>query len=261
MSVRSRQIAARTVWTPAPEKTAEEYEDAFYPEQTAAGDGIRGATRFCLADGASEGGHSRQWARLLVSEWGKDPNRLSFKRSLSLAGATWAQWCHERDSRHTQRGLGTHDWYQAPFPEDQFGYATLLVVQIYPGLYPRWLAAAVGDTFVFHVRADKLVKSLPARTWQRSTPRLISTHDSVFDDSVAEVAVTSETLAAGDELFLSTDALAHWIFDEMDGGRTPWPVLRTRLEQPAFRDWVDELRAREELKRDDCTLMRIMVGQ
>jgi hypothetical protein len=71
--------------------------------------------------------------------------------------------------------------------------------------------------------------------------------------------VGGKQLVAGDELFLSTDALAYWIFDSLDSGRAPWAALRTQLATGpiAFEEWVNELRAQKKIQCDDTTLMRI----
>lgn len=261
MSIRLTDITAQTVWTPAPEKSVDEYQDAFFPEQTATAPGTRGVTRFSMADGASRSGHSRQWARFLVSEWGKDPANLSFRSSLALASNAWGRWGEDRAAQAVA-SPGHHDWFQASFPEDALAYATLLVVQIYPGRYPRWFAAAVGDTFVFHVRANELRSALPRRTGRRVTPRLISTKRSLHYDKPETVDLASARLLRGDELFLSTDALGHWIADFVDRGSAPWAELRTQIEQgaSAFQTWINELRARNEVDPDDTTLMRIAIG-
>lgn len=262
MSIRYTDIAARTVWTPAPEKTTEEYQDAFFPPHTGEHDGARGATRFCIADGASKSGYARQWARLLVEEWGRNPDQLTFQSSLTAASAKWDAWCADRESQRPKRVLIARDWFQDTFPEDFYAYATLLVVQVYPGRYPRWFGLAVGDTFVFHVRANDLITSMPKLTWGRTMPPLISTRRHTDGDDASCATTTGEPLAMGDELFLSTDAMGRWIFSCLDAGRPPWDLLRTGVNrgQLYFRDWIDGLRAADEIENDDITLMRVTFG-
>jgi hypothetical protein len=257
--IRLADIAARTVWTPAPEKSADDYKDAFYPEETSERHGLRGVTRFCLADGASASSLSRQWAKLLVSEWGSNPDTLGYARSLSLATAAWDEWYNARESRRT-RHVDTKTWFQNSFPEDSRAHATLLVVQIYPGRYPCWFALAVGDTFVFHVRADSLLESLPKRTARRAMPHLLSS-DGATQTHLREVA--GKDLSLGDELFLATDALARWIFDSLGAGRVPWPTLRVQLARgtSAFHSWIEQLRRDGQIEPDDTTLTWITTGR
>ena len=262
MSIQYTDITARTVWTPAPEKTAEEYQDAFFPQHTAEPGGVRGVTRFCVSDGASKSRYARQWAQFLVNEWGRNPDRLIFQSSLAAASASWDAWCADRESQRAEQVVTTRDWFQDTFPEDFRAYATLLVVQIYPGRYPLWFGAAVGDTFAFHVRVNNLIKSLPTPTWRRATPQLISTQRDSSHDDPAYTPRADEALAVEDELFLTTDALGRWILTSLDAGGVPWDLLRAGVNggQLYFREWIDRLRAANEIDSDDTTLMWITFG-
>jgi hypothetical protein len=70
---------------------------------------------------------------------------------------------------------------------------------------------------------------------------------------------THGELAAGDRLWLMTDALAAWFLAEHEAGGAPWRELDERTADD-FADWVAGRRADGRLKNDDVTLVAIEVG-
>src|SRR6516225_6410565 len=126
--------------------TPEEYEDAF------AGDPATG--RFAVADGASETSYAALWARLLVEGFvatGLKPSAVD----LWLTDLRH-QWSAEVDNEPLP-------WY-AEIKREQGAAATLLGLQIRPrGPNDKgmWRAFALGDTCLFRVREDRLLRPLP----------------------------------------------------------------------------------------------------
>jgi hypothetical protein len=69
---------------------------------------------------------------------------------------------------------------------------------------------------------------------------------------------------AGDEVFMATDALAAWVFGEVEAGRDPFPTLRGIKDAPSMKAFVDAARAgalpdAEAMGVDDTTLARFVV--
>jgi hypothetical protein len=75
----------------------------------------------------------------------------------------------------------------------------------------------------------------------------------------AALALAEGPLAAGDRLYLATDAVAEWMVraDAADAAAL-WPLL-DRLDPAGFHRLVADRRRAGVLKNDDATLMRVRV--
>src|SRR5262249_13195170 len=121
----------------------EECEDAF------ALDPRRG--RLAVADGASESFAAADWARRLAT--GYVGHAGAWSRWLPQARTDWAAQFHGQEL----------SWY--PETKMQEGaWATLLGLTVYGGVETGpWDAAAVGDTCLFHLRDEAMLRSFPLR--------------------------------------------------------------------------------------------------
>jgi hypothetical protein len=54
---------------------------------------------------------------------------------------------------------------------------------------------------------------------------------------------------------LATDAIACWIFKQLEANQDPWVKLDEISSQDMFANWVNELRDRHEIANDDTTLL------
>ena len=142
-------VTARAFWAPKAGNRTDEYEDAFWPLNTAKRAAKRKDTpvRFAVADGATETSFSGLWARRLVRAYGEG----------CLGGDDWDGWL-----RRLQREQAA--WYgevlQKPLPwyaEDKVrdgAYAALLGLELTAA--GEWGGVAVGDCCLLQWRGDEL---------------------------------------------------------------------------------------------------------
>lgn len=235
-----------------------ENEDAWAPEQSSAFEGA--LLRVAVADGATESLFSGSWARLLARAF--VDGRLEAPSALvQILPVLQRQWHEDAGSRELP-------WYaQEKLLEGAF--ATLLGVRLEDSrerdAVATWTALAVGDSCLFQVRGDRLLRSFPLESAASfgSRPFLVST--SAGQNARVAEAARSEAGAvhAGDVLLLMTDALAHWFLSEHERGGMPWLALPSGTTEDlprAFSHFVDGLRADKAIRNDDVTLLRLTVG-
>ena len=260
--------------------SAEEYEDAF------AADPRTG--RFAVADGASESSFAALWAQLLVNGFvyaDRPPSPLTptprprsgdegrvilpplsprGERGARGEGMDWLaalrqHWAAKVDAQPLP-------WY-AEAKRQQGAFATLLglVVRRCRGQHVgRWRAWAVGDSCLFQVRGDHLIRAFPvlrSRDFD-GYPDLLGSRPSANDRLIAErQRYDRGRWQPDDRFFLMTDALAVWFLREYEAGRRPWRPITDVLNPPSpaagFASWVAQLRQREELRNDDVTLISL----
>lgn len=250
-----------------------EYEDAFFPESGIARE--VSTFRCAVADGASESAFSGLWARLLVRGFGRGRMRLArlrklWQRAVGNGGGgadTGKQlpWYLEKkvlNGAHAALvGLSLRDGNGAVRPADPApaGNGTDRVVGSLGG---SWRAVAVGDSCVFHVRADELVAVGPVGKSEQfnNSPFLLASKSPQFIRRSDEyVSLVAGRWQPGDTFFLASDAISHWLLAEHEAGRPPWSMLRA-LGPETFRLFVEKLRTAGVLHNDDSTLMRVEVA-
>ena len=244
-------ICSREFHVPKPGAPESEYEDAFFP-----GSGFaRGISRFrcAVADGASESAFSREWAQLLVRAFGG--NQLNVER----LGKLWDDFVQKK---------GTLPWYLES--KIRHGsHAALVGLSVQDPINNgndggKWIAIAVGDSCLFHVRHDQLQLAGPVQFAADfdNSPYLVSTKTRALKRSEEHVTILSGTWQSKDAFYLATDALAQWILAEHEAGRPPWKLLcdlGSESERLAFPDWIAELREGDLIHNDDTTLVRVEV--
>ena len=228
-----------------------EYEDACFPES-----GFRGELRnyrCAVADGATESAFSREWAQLLVRSFGEHSFRLkdqqrSWRRLVEQHPLPWYLERKVTQGAHAAfLGLSLHD----PFPGGPVGRAKT----------GTWRAFAVGDSCLFHVRSDRLLKAAPLSSSEEfgNNPFLLSTAcPSPLSRDDEFVSIFSGIWKSGDAFYLATDAMARWLLSEEEASRPPWRFLRD-LGPPLFEPIVEILRGTERLHNDDTTVLRVEV--
>jgi hypothetical protein len=219
--------------------------------------------RFAVADGATQAFGSARWAEQLVTGF----------VGLDQPGAHAEPPALRRDAVHGWLELMQARWHQDPRPAGATdlemlklsrvgSFATLLGCELsgLDGPQPRWDAVALGDTVLFHVRDHNVITQFPriAVGEFRFNPDGVSTKPDGLPAMVDRLADHSGRLAAGDRLYLATDALAEWmVVTHQRDPRSLWNTLAT-LDHPAtFRKLVADRRWADEMKNDDVTLMRV----
>ncbi len=242
---------------------AAEYEDAWARDD--------GRGRFAIADGASDAYDSGRWARLLAESFVAGEASINGRDELS----GWVDWL-------AQKWRAQIDWEELSAPRNWYkhekaslgDFATFLGLEIelqarhsgddsQPNVLGdvRWRALAVGDTCLFHVRANSLLApSFPiaARSDFDMTPRLISTQKQYNRRSLEALQFAKGTCQPGDSFFLATDALACSLLTACEQGEQPWSQLGC-VTEAAFDQLVARLRRRGYLRNDDVTLLIVQI--
>ena len=241
-----------------------EYEDAFYPVFPSTEDITRDRFRFSVADGATEGYLSGDWANFLVRSFHR-ASSLRFDETFEVALRRWNAWLPRYFEARARAGRPVQWFDEAKLAQGAF--ATFLGIQFRSrrgdDSAGRWGAVALGDTCVFHVREEVLVAAFPLDRAEAFdiTPNLVPSKPSRFDIVRTFARQTGGEWKHGDAFFLATDALAAWFLGEAERKQAPWRILRDldTEEQPPFADWVHDLRERKAMRNDDVTLLRVEV--
>jgi hypothetical protein len=228
-------LSWRAFHVPKKGHSEDEYEDAFAADQR------RG--RFAVADGASESSFAGEWARLLVKAYVKTPGPWS--RWLPAARKRWRDRAESRDL----------PWYAESKMQDG-AFAALLGLAFKGG---RWRAESVGDSCLFVVRQDRLLRSFPMRSAGDfdNRPSLLGSQPRTSDQPLARRTRLHGDCRLGDIVYLMTDAMAQWFLERVEAKAQPWEVLRTLRSQKHFGEVVERLRSGGEMRNDDVTLVRI----
>ena len=234
-------------WLAKRDNAAEEYEDAF------AGD--PGTGRFAVADGATESAFAGSWAKLLVQQFvrSSEENVMQWAAAIPSAQRQWLDGVSGR----------ALPWY-AEMKISQGAFATFLGVAL--GMESDgqlfWRATAVGDSCLFHTRGARLLRAFPVSHSAEfgNSPPLIGSRTPPGD--ICHRAVQAKgAVAAGDRLWLMTDALSQWFLQELEAGRRPWQQLESLLPyfetERRFAEWIDTLRDAKRLRNDDVTLLAL----
>ena len=253
------QVLVQSYWTPKAGSSSDEYEDAFFPLIS----GIWNAPRvnFAIADGASEGILSGQWAQILVRTLCRlDGSHTELTTLLKRAQQSWHKWkshylqMRERQNRPVQ-------WYEESGLE-RGAFATLLGLSLtVEDQTTTWNAVALGDSCLFQIRDSHLISAFPISksSQMNSRPFLIASNP-LYNATLPEHIYRMQgRCRSGDRLLMMTDALAHWCLREHEAGHPPWEALRPEnsFQQNGFEHWVGLLRSENSLQNDDVTLIAI----
>ncbi len=218
--------------------------------------------RFAVADGASESAHAALWARLLVD---------AFVHHGEVR-IPWADWLPPIQRRWASvvappANAAPLPWFLEPGVQ-QGAFATFLGLTLRPSLEPSissptswtWEALALGDSCLFQVRDDQLVRAFPVSRSSdfTSTPWLVGSRG----EPRQRGEVCSGAALPGDQFWLMTDALAQWFLIQVERGGKPWQIAGCLLQRPdpnVFADWVEQLRRSRQLRNDDVTLLGVSV--
>lgn len=233
-------LHVRAFWAPKAGNADDEWEDG------AAASVRRG--RVAVADGASASVDAARWAGHLVRSW------IVFDAD---AGTDFGSWLASTvESYEPTEVTDDASWF-ASAAAGRAAFATFVGLG-FEGFEARvW---AVGDTVAFLVRGEQVVGAVPALGPEDfgTTPDLVGSEASLAAGVVDGAIEGRMACSPGDVVVVATDAVAEWIV-AVDPRSVA--TLVDRLDQPTFRRLVDELRARGEMVNDDCTLVRIRVGE
>jgi hypothetical protein len=218
----------------------------------AADPGKGSPARLVVLDGAAEAYGAIEWVGQLVASFiGADgPEELNADDLDGWFGGMQQSWANvPRDFRNV---FAEHKF------RTQGSFATFLGCEV-RGLdqpKPLWIGAALGDAVLFHFRPGKgVIAQLPDITAEAFgyNPDGVSTRPSERGRMREGLVFAGAELDDDDVLYLTTDALAHWLLT-----RDCWADVAA-IERPgAFRRWVAEQRGLG-MKDDDVTMLRAEV--
>lgn len=254
------QIELHQFFTPKEGNNDNEYEDAFYPVRSGLLEGDK--LLLALADGASESMFSKQWAECLVRHFCSG----NYSNSYDFVEQTIVKW--EKCVKllvQSREDDGKPLWWYEEIGIDRGAFSTLLGLTIKQteGVHGGvWEALTVGDSCLFQVRDDQLIAQFPPLTSAdfNNHPLLISSNRK-NNSSLKEVKNEKTGFwQQGDQLFLMTDAMAHWFIQMIEFQHEPWRrIYENNENQIIFSQWINYLRDSNNLRNDDVTVICIEI--
>lgn len=242
-----------TFWLAQRGNSAAEYQDAF------AADAAVG--RYAVADGVTQSGFARSWARLLVAAFVADTSTPeAFVTRLPELQTRWRE------------GLPVSlDWL-AEEQAQEGAFATFVGMTVTVSADSEtheWLAVAIGDACLFHTRDNQLLDVFPLNSTKEFTnvPRSLGSRQAIADYWAKHAVYRGGLALPGDRLWLATDAIALWCLGECEAGFPPWSEMQLLCaeeeDNAAFVAWIAGLRDRpsRRLRNDDVTLLTVPVVQ
>lgn len=203
-----------------------------------------------LSDGATESSFAREWARELVSAFvhRQLPSQEVYVRAatwLLPLQTAWQQWLANQNL----------SWF-AKRKAGEGAFATFVSLEVFADL--SWKSLAVGDSCLFVVRDRNLLKSFPLQTSHEFNhrPKLIGTNIKAANIYISQIHGVAQN---GDRFYLATDAIACWIFQQLEANQDPWLKLDQITTEDLFAAWVTELRDRHQIANDDTTLLCLKI--
>lgn len=215
-------------------------------------------SRFVVVDGATEAYDSVRWVDQLVASFIEAGPVVTPDALGGWFGAMQQQWISSAPSRFAN----VIEEYK--FRNDG-SFATFIGGELLDldGPQPRWVAAALGDAVLFHVRACRLVTHFPPLSVDDFglVPDGVDTRSAALPQMMRNLTFGHGPLRPGDLLFVATDAFAHWMLHEVTANQDKlWTVLSELDHDATFRELVADQRGTGRLRNDDVTLMRIRIA-
>jgi hypothetical protein len=214
--------------------------------------------RYALADGATEGFDSRNWARRLVDGWTQaDPAPLSAE-----AFRTWVE----------EQGRGLHAFWQdralpwyAEEKARQGSYAAFVGLRFQVrGESLQWQAVALGDSCMIQRRRGSIRRALPISddTLFNSSPVLVPSLASLQEAALPRATYDGGTVERGDVFLLLSDACAAWylkISKERKAVEEEFDSLLAASDDGALLELFRRERQAKKINNDDIAILRIAV--
>lgn len=260
--------SVQVYWLPKDGNTLDEYEDAY-------GCSLE-TLQFAIADGATESTFAEIWSSILTRQFVSDPPKDFPPSTESLI-----EWLSPLQKEwHCNINWDHLPWY-AEEKARGGAYATLLGIRFLEGeeeasqpkggffkklggLFMndeeeghRWQAITFGDSNLFHIRNNTLLRAWPINKSADfdSRPVLICSNPKKNHSLWPTVATLEGDYEPRDVFLLATDALAKWFLERCEKGEQPWRRLLSMKSDDDFSSMVDKLRAQKHLKNDDTTLI------
>jgi hypothetical protein len=237
----------RVLWHPK-DDVGSYYEDAAAHDIS--------SRRFAVADGVSSAIFSNIWAKVLVesSIAGDVPidDPDAFVQWLTPLRREWQQALPVDMNEYTLRKL----------QETRGGHATLLGLSLLEenGVI-SYQAYSIGDCCLFVFSDGKLSASFPANdsAYFGITPK--SLPSSRMPRESYEPEKFSGILNVGDTVVLATDAIACWMFSQMEAGKEVDLAFFSQADSLDWTEFVKTLRDEDQIRIDDTTILIFRIGE
>src|SRR5882757_839399 len=236
-----------------------EWEDGAGASEGSPGHGLD--PRFIVVDGATEAYDALRWVAQLVTSFvgvtGQPhaPPALTPDAMRGWFDRMQQRWTAEAPTQFTNI---IEEW---KYRQDG-SFATLLGCELtgLTGPTPRWNAVALGDTVLFHVRNNQLITHFPALRVDDFgvAPAGVHTKSEGIAQMMSDLEIGRGELRLGDQLFIATDAFAHWVLQRLQrDDQQLWRVLSELDHDATFAALVADVRAAGQMRNDDVTLLRV----
>lgn len=213
--------------------------------------------RCVVADGATQASFSRLWANILVNNAIKGYLTPSINKYENVV----KQSCEEWNSDIEKLDLS---WF-AKEKVTRGAFSTFLWIGMNTHKsqdFANLSAVSIGDTELIIVRNEKVIHAQPLGNSNdfNSSPMLISSKNEKNRD--LRPNFSRVRVVPGDDVILSTDALAKYLLSQYEMGINPLVTLEPLIwnEQDRysfFKDWITTKRRARVLKNDDSTMVWI----
>jgi hypothetical protein len=266
-------IKPSNFWLPKSGNDENEFEDAFFPYSFPPEVILqnRQFERYAIADGASTAYLSGIWAKTLVEGFGSYDGKITDSNFFDLfqkiiLDEKWGHWLIEYMQRREDDGKPL-PWYDEMAL--QTGSASTLLEISFAleedKLRDNFSTLAIGDSCLFQIRDNALFTTFPLDSSADfdNTPSLISSHPKRNANLLEKIVYReNQTIITGDQIFLMTDALASWFFQEDEKGGNPWEIIGENVvNKSSFTNWIEQLRENKLMRNDDVTLMILKIQE
>ena len=228
-------------------------EDAEYCEDAiaAASDSVSHELRVAVADGASSGSFSGVWARLLAMAFVNQAfsNAGDMASRLGPLAVAWS-------SDVFGRQLPWHALERAK----RGAFSTIAGLAI--GVDGHWRATAIGDSCVFLIRENEVLKSFPLTRAEEfsNNPVLIASDPTKNDGLVATFRETDGHAKSGDMFLLATDAFSQFVIEYSNKGSDLRSMIAALEGGRHAQTLVNANRRMDRLHNDDIAVVIVRVS-
>jgi hypothetical protein len=246
----SFQVSARHFILPKEGSGEEECEDAVAQSAD--------ASRFVVADGATEAFDARRWAVRLAETW-------VGAESAPLTVEEFRPWLAEQGEWMRASWEGRKlPWY-AEEKRGAGSFAAFVGLRLEErGRSMRWDAVALGDSCLVQTRGGRVETAMPVSTHEEfnSAPPLVPSNETVREAALARLVSAGGGAERGDVFLLMSDALSAWYLESLsksDGRAAQFDSLLAASENEPLTGLLRGERESKRMKDDDVAVVRVQL--
>jgi len=216
-----------------------------------------------IADGASTSLFPREWANLLVKHFCRYD-----RESIESISQHWEQWLKPIQEEWRKFWLAEIQKKNAPWNvkairKENYASATCIGLKFRPISETgekAWEAIAVGDSCLFQIKArENNFIAFPINK-SENFKTVTDCFHSLPEQKSSPPKYQQGSYEESDIFLLATDALAEWIFKDLESGSDRWKNLISISTSEEFKNFIQQLRGDNLIKNDDTTICRIKIA-